>query len=93
MQLGRRVSNVRPLPSLVTVPVPRRDIVKGRVPAGIDVEPDQKRWSGVLLKAVGDLACGHSKSRPSNEHARRVYDRARETLLGETDYCRARAPH
>ena len=83
MRLGRRVSSVRPLPHLVAVPVPRRDIVRGRVPVGVDVEPGQKRWSGVQLRALRDLARGHRTSRPSEGHARRVYDRACETLLGE----------
>lgn len=83
IHLGQRISRARPLPSLVTVPVARRDIVRGDVPVGMHVKPDQKRWSSVLLRAFRDLGQGHTKARPAKAHAQRVYDRARETALGE----------
>ena len=83
IRLGQRVYRARPLPSLVTVPVARRDIVRGNVPVGMHVKPDQKRWSGVLLRAFRDLGQGHTKARPAKPYARRVYDRGRETAPGE----------
>lgn len=83
VRLGQRISRARPLPSLVTVPVARRDIVRGDVPVGMHVKPDQKRWSSVLLRAFRDLGQGHTKARPAKAYAQRVYDRARETALGE----------
>ena len=83
MRLGQRLFEARPLPSLVTVPVARRDIVRGNVPVGMHVKPDQRRWSGVLLRAFRDLGEGHTKARPAKAYAQRVYDRARETALGE----------
>ena len=82
MHLGERASRARPVPSFVTVPVPRRDIIRGKVPTGIDVK-DQSRWSSVLLRALRDLSEGHGKARFSSAYAQRVYDRARETLLVE----------
>jgi hypothetical protein len=82
-RLGRKACESRPLPHLVAVPVPRRDIVRGRVPEGAEIELDFARWSGVRLKAVKDLAAGHADSRPTGEPSRSVYDRARETLQYE----------
>ena len=83
MRLGRRVTESRPRSHLVAVPVPRRDVVRGNVPEGAEIAPDFNRWSGVRLKALKDLASGHSDSRPEREPSRSVYDRARETLQYE----------
>jgi hypothetical protein len=83
LQLGRRVSGGRRAAILVAAPVPRRDVVRGHVPEGAEIAPDFKRWSGVRLKAIKDLAAGHSDSRPDHEPSRKVYDHARDTLLYE----------
>ena len=83
LQLGRRLSDGRRATHLVAAPVPRRDVVRGHVPEGAEIAPDFNRWSGVRLKALKDLAAGHSASRPHHEPSRSVYDRARDTLLYE----------
>jgi hypothetical protein len=83
IHLGRRITESRQRSHFVAVPVPRRDVVRGHVPEGAEIAPDFNRWSGVRLKALKDLAAGHSNSRPEREPSRSVYDRARETLQYE----------
>lgn len=83
LRLGGRINDSRPRAHLVTVPIPRRDLVRGHVPDRAEIAPEFKRWSGVRLKAVKDLAAGHSGSWPSRQRSRSVYDNARDTLLYE----------
>lgn len=80
IRFGRRITDSRQRAHFVAVPVPRRDVVRGHVPEGAEIAPDFQRWSGVRLKALKDLAAGHSQSRPAREPSRTVYDRARDTL-------------
>lgn len=83
LDLGRRAFDSAPVGHFVSAAVPRRDVIRGLVPESATVAPDFKRWSGVRLKALKDLADGHTHSRPSHDPSRRVYDQARDTLVHE----------
>jgi hypothetical protein len=84
MELGRRIAmSDRKLPQFVTAAVPRRDLLLGRVPEGVRLDPNHEELARPGLKALRDMINRSTKSRPTKQPAQAAYDRARQTLIFE----------
>ena len=84
LTLGQRVANRKASSSrFLTVPTPRKDFVRGRVPPGVTLETNHKAMVKSGLKALRDFVKRTQSQRPTGDLERQRYDRARETLLLE----------
>jgi hypothetical protein len=85
MALGERIADKDAFASpFLVVPAARTDVLRGRVPEGIVLEPNHRMLAKSALRALRDFIGNTNTTGPfGNEQEKRDYDRARETLFLE----------
>ena len=82
--LGRRLTSDEPLAHpLFAIGVPRLDLLRGRAPSRLRLDPAHKKFAKFWLRAVHDFVGGSQAKNFSTTAEKEAYSSARETLLLE----------
>jgi len=80
---NRLVGKKGPERPFIAVPAPRLDLLRGKGPEGIRLDPDHKERVKGGRRAVADLMQGKEQTAFGNEKEKRTYEQARFTFLTE----------
>ena len=82
--LGRRLTSEEPLAHpLFAIGAPRLDLLRGKAPSRLRLDPAHKRFAKFWLRAVHDFVGGRETKYFSTVAEKEAYSSARETLLLE----------
>lgn len=83
LDLGRRVALTRLERLFITVPVVRSDLMRGRVPGSVKLDPDYKRMAKSGIQVVTDFTKGVERNHFGSMEEKQAYGRVHDTLLLE----------